>query len=122
MNARLVMKQYSEKNFESSRKIEKEKLNFGYQSTYITLMGLIVFLLLYYVWILNANATKGYTIRQLEETQKELAVELDRLNVKIAELDSLETMSSDELFQDMVPIEDPNYLVLKENVQFAFKD
>ena len=70
MNARLVMKQYSEKNFESSRKIEKEKLNFGYQSTYITLMGLIVFLLLYYVWILNANATKGYTIRQLEETQK----------------------------------------------------
>lgn len=122
MNARLVMKQYSEKNFESSRKIEKEKLNFGYQSTYITLMGLIVFLLLYYVWILNANATKGYTIRQLEETQKELKVELDRLNVKIAELDSLETMSSDELFQDMVPIEDPNYLVLKENVQFAFKD
>ena len=85
-------------------------------------MGLIVFLLLYYVWILNANATKGYTIKQLEETQKELEVELDRLNVKIAELDSLETMSSDELFQDMVPIEDPNYLVLKENVQFAFKD
>ena len=122
MNARLVMKQYSEKNFESSRKIEKEKLNFGYQSTYITLMGLIVFLLLYYVWILNANATKGYTIRQLQETQKELEVELDRLNVKIAELDSLETMSSDELFQDMIPIEDPNYLVLKENVQFAFKD
>ena len=116
------MKQYQEKNFESLRKREKEKLNFGYQSTYITLMGLIVFLLLYYVWILNANATKGYTIIQLEKTQKELKVELDRLNVKIAELDSLETMSSDELFQDMVPIEDPNYLVLKDTVQFALKD
>ena len=116
------MKQYREKNFETQRKIEKEKLNFGYQSTYIALMWLIVFLLLYYVWIINANATKGYTIIQLEKTQKELKVELDRLNVKIAELDSLETMGSDEVFQDMVPIEDPNYLVLKENVQYAFKD
>ena len=122
VNARLVMKQYNEKLFSSARKLEKEKLHFWYQSTYITLLGLIVFLLLYYVWILNANATKGYMIKELENTQNELKVELDRLNVKIAELDSLETISSDEIFEQMLPIEDPNYLVLKENVQYVYKD
>ena len=116
------MKQYNEKLFSSARKLEKEKLHFWYQSTYITLLGLIVFLLLYYVWILNANATKGYMIKELENTQNELKVELDRLNVKIAELDSLETISSDEIFEQMLPIEDPNYLVLKENVQYVYKD
>ena len=120
MNARLVMKQYTERNFSSSRKIEKEKLNFWYQSTYITLLGLIVFLLLYYVWILNANATQGYTIRQLEKSQKTLKEELDRLDVKIAELDSLENISSDEVFDNMLPIEDPNYLVIKQWVQYVY--
>ena len=31
---------------------------FGINTTYIALFSIIVFLLLYYVWILNANATK----------------------------------------------------------------
>lgn len=114
------MKQYSEIPFSSQRKVEKEKLNFWYQSTYVTLLWLIVFLLLYYVWILNANATQGYTIIQLEKTQKELKIELDRLNVKIAEIDSLENISSNEIFQNMVPVEDPNYLVMKEAVQYVY--
>lgn len=85
-------------------------------------MGLIAFLLLYYVWILNANATQGYTIRKLEKSQNELKVELDRLDVKIAEIDSLNTIRADETFEDMVPVEDPNYLVIKEGVQYVYNN
>lgn len=114
------MKQHPEIHFSSQRKREKEKLTFGYQSTYMTLLWLIGFLLLYYVWILNANATQGYSIRKLEKVQNELKVELDRLDVKIAELDSLENISSDELLQDMIPIEDPNYLVIKESDKYVY--
>lgn len=112
MNPKLVVRE-PQKNFFSRRKRDQEKLQFGYQSTYIALISVIGFLLIYYVWILNANATQGYTIRQLEKTQNELKVELDRLNVKIAELDSLDSVSSDELFDNMEAIEDPDYLVIK---------
>ena len=109
------------KSFLSERKRNKEKLQFGYQSTYIALLGVIGFLLIYYVWTLNANATQGYTIRDLENTGKELKVELERLDVKIAELESTESISSDEQLQDiMEEYEDPNYLVIKENVQYVY--
>lgn len=85
-------------------------------------MSIISFLLVYYVWILNANATQWYNIRQLEKTQNELKVELDRLNVKIAELESLDSVSSDDIFNNMEPIEDPDYLVIKEGVQYVYNN
>ncbi|NDK09967.1 hypothetical protein GW846_04255 [Candidatus Gracilibacteria bacterium] len=122
MNPRLIHKQHPDSHFSSMRKQEKEKLTFGYQSTYSALLGLIGFLLLYYVWILNANATQGYTIRQLEKNQNELKVELDRLNVKIAEIDSLDSIGAEDALNNMQQVEDPNYLVYKSNVQYVFKN
>lgn len=121
MNPRLVVRE-PQKNFFSRRKRDQEKLQFGYQSTYVALMSIISFLLVYYVWILNANATQWYNIRQLEKTQNELKVELDRLNVKIAELESLDSVSSDDIFNNMEPIEDPDYLVIKEGVQYVYNN
>jgi len=122
VNPRLIHKQHPDSHFSSMRKQEKEKLTFGYQSTYSALLGLIGFLLLYYVWILNANATQGYTIRQLEKNQNELKVELDRLNVKIAEIDSLDSIGAEDALNNMQQVEDPNYLVYKSNVQYVFKN
>jgi len=111
------------KSFLADRKRNKDKLLFGYQSTYMALLGVIGFLLLYYVWILNANATQGYTIRNLENTGKELKVELERLNVKIAELESSENISSDEELQNMMEeYEDPNYLVIRNDIQYVYNN
>lgn len=110
-------------SFLSKRKQNQDKLQFGYQSTYMILLGLIGFLLLYYVWILNANATQGYTIRELEDTQKELKVELERLDVKIAEIESSESIGSDKTLESiMEEYQDPNYLVIKENVQYVYNN
>jgi hypothetical protein len=109
------------KSFLSSRKKDKDKLQFGYQSTYIALLGVIGFLLIYYVWILNANATQWYTIRELENAGKELKVELERLDVKIAELESSQSISSDEGIQNMMEeYEDPNYLVIRDDIQYVY--
>lgn len=121
MNPRIVVRE-PQKSFFSRRKREKEKLNFWYRSTYVTLVSLIGFLLIYYVWILNANATQGYTIRDLENTQKELKIELERLEVKIAELDSLDTITSDSIFEDMENVEDPDYLVIKNGIQYVYNN
>lgn len=122
MNPRLVMNRQSE-SFLAERKRNKEKLQFGYQSTYMILLGLIGFLLIYYVWILNANATQWFAIRDLENTQKQLKVELDRLDVKIAEIESSRSIESDETLKwIMEEYEDPDYLVIKDNVQYVYNN
>ena len=77
-------------------------------------------MLLYYVWILNVNATKGYNIKELEIEKKQLLMEKELLDVKIAELESLSTILSDDDLQNMERIDNPSYLVVKENVQYVY--
>lgn len=107
-------------DFYSKRKKTKEKLDFWITSTYITLLSLIVCLLLYYVWILNVNATKWYNIRILEIEKRNLLIEKELLDVKIAELESLSNILQKEDTKEMEKVEDPDYLVIKENVQYVY--
>ncbi|MDR1988034.1 MAG: hypothetical protein LBQ24_04765 [Candidatus Peribacteria bacterium] len=77
-------------------------------------------LLLYYVWMLNASATQGYTIRDLEVEKNKLLMEKAKLDVQIAELDSLSNIMNSTDLQNMEKIENPNYLVIKDNVQYTY--
>jgi len=79
-------------------------------------------MLLYYVWILNVNATKGYNIRKLEIEKKQLLMEKEILDVKIAELESLSTILSDDDLQNMQRVKDPKYLVIKDDVQYVYNN
>ena len=108
------------RSFLSNRKKEKDKFNFWVTSTYIALLSIISLLLLYYVWILNVNATKGYNIRELEIEKKVLLMEKELLDVKIAELESLSTILQEEDLQNMKRVEDPEYLVIKDDVQYVY--
>ena len=108
------------RSFFSKRKKEKEKFDFGITSTYIALLSLISLLLLYYVWILNVNATKGYDIRDLENEKKVLLMEKELLDVQIAELESLSTILQDDDLQNMQRIWEPDYLVIKDDVQYVY--
>lgn len=119
MNSTIINKDLK-KNFFSKRKREKENFNFWVTSTYIALLSLISLLLLYYVWILNVNATKGYNIRELEIEKKMLLMEKELLDVKIAELESLSTILWDDDLQNMEKIWDPEYLVIKDDVQYVY--
>ncbi len=111
------------KSYSSERKQDKEKFKIGIASTFITLLSLISMLLLYYVWILNVNATKWYNIRNLEIEKKNLLMEKELLDVKIAELESLSKIlwEQDDL-QNMVKVEEPEYLVVKENGEYVFNE
>lgn len=107
-------------NFLSERKKEKESFNFWVQSTFIALLSMISLLLLYYVWILNVNATKGYEIRELEIEKKMLLMEKEILDVKIAELESLSTILKDDDLQNMERVWEPEYLVIKDDIQYVY--
>jgi len=119
VNPRLIIRE-PQTNFHSKRKKEKEKLNSWYQSTYIALVWFIVFLLIYYVWTINANATQGYEIRSLENVSKQLKDDLNRLESTISELDSANTIISDDMSKSMEQAYDPNYLVIKDDTQYVY--
>ncbi|QFR38701.1 hypothetical protein A9Q91_00510 [Candidatus Gracilibacteria bacterium 28_42_T64] len=120
MNSRKIMTNNLKSNFFSKRKSDKEKLNFSITSTYITMLSFISILLLYYVWILNVNATKGDNIRQLEIEKRNLLIEKELLDVKIAELESLSTILQEDDLEDMEKVTDPDYLVIKEGVKYVY--
>ncbi len=119
MNPKLITHD-SHNNFFSRRKKERDKLNIGYQKTYIGLVGFIVFLLIYYVWTINVNATQGYEIRQLQNMKRELKNDLNRLESTISELDSSNTILSDDMSKHMEQSYDPQYLVIKEEKQYVY--
>lgn len=117
-----LLKKDFKNRFFSQRKNEKEKYKFGVQSTYIVLLTLICGMLLYYILMLNTTATKGYNIIKLEEEKNRLVTELGRLNQKIADIESLDTIRSGDDTKLMEPVEDAEYLVVKENVQYVYNN
>ncbi len=121
MNSKILIKNFGW-SFSSKRKKDKENFNLWMTSTYITMITVIAGLLLYYVWILNVNATKGYNIRELEIEKRQLEIERELLEVKIAELESLSSILKDDDIKHMEKVENPDYLVIKEWVQYVYKN
>ena len=113
-----VMTTNLKNNFYSQRKKEKDKFQVWVTSTYIIMLSFISVLLLYYVWMLNANATKWENIRQLTNQMEQLKLERQRLDVRISEVESLDTIEQDR--KGMETIEDPDYLVIKDNVNYVY--
>lgn len=121
MSHKVIIKSFKP-TFLSKRKKEREKFKLWLTSTYLIMLSVIAGLLLYYVWILNVNATKWYNIRQLEIEKRELQVAKELLDVKIAELDSLQIILKKEATKSMEKVENPNYLVIKEGVRYVYNN
>lgn len=107
--------------FVSKRWQEKQNVKFDINSTYVIMVGFICLLIIYYIWIINVNATKWFSVRQLEIEKKNLLIEKEQLDVKIAELESLDSIK-DEDKQNMDKVENPDYLVIKEGVNYVYKN
>lgn len=107
--------------FLSNRNEENKSFASWLRSTYIIMSTLIWWLLLYYIWILNVNATLWYSIRELENEETNLMVEKDLLDVKIAELESLGAILSEEDVKNMEKVIEPEYVVVRNDVQYVYK-
>lgn len=119
MNPKAVLKDYRS-NFRSVRKQTREEFVFWIRSTYMIMLGVIASLLVYYVWILNVNATQGYNIRQLQTEKRALLLEKELLDVKIAELESLDSILNSDDMKDMEKVENPDYVVIKNDTQYVY--
>lgn len=119
MNPKMNLKDF-EKNFFSKRKQEKENFLLWINKTYTTILSFIVLLFVYYVWTLNVNATKWFSIRQLEIEKTNLLVEKELLDVKIAELESLTSIMKKDDSHSMEEAINPNYIVVKEWAKYVY--
>ena len=110
--------------FISKRWKEKQNIKFDISFTYVIMISFIFILLIYYIWIINANATKWFSIRQLEQEKKNLMIEKEQLEVKIANLESIDGIKEEnmESIDNMENVENPDYLVIKEWVNYVYKD
>ena len=120
MNANLLVMKKGNLPFFSLRKTTRENYRLSFRETYILALGLIGVLGIYYVFVLNVNATKGYNLRTLEIARKNAIFEENLLNIKIAEAESLSNLTNASYVKGMEQIETPEYIVLKEGI-FTYK-
>lgn len=114
MNPNIIVMKKWRLPFFSERKTTRENYKLSFTKTYIIALLMIGFLWIYYVWTLNVNATKWYKIRNLEIQRRDLVFKENLLNMKIAEVQSLNNVANDPTTLVMETIENPKYLVLKE--------
>ena len=80
---------------------------------YIVLISLIALFGVYYVWILNLNATKGYNVRELQVKNRELSFQENLLDIRIAEGQSIGVVMSSPLIATMQDVTSPHFLIMK---------
>ncbi len=115
MNANVLVMKKGNFPFFSSRKTSRENFRLSFTETYVLALGLIGILGIYYVFMLNVNATKGYNVRNLEIERKNLVFEQNLVNIKIAEAESLSSISENPSIGKMDLIDTPRYLVMKDS-------
>ena len=92
-----------------------KRLIFSASFRAVLLVFIFVFSFLY-VWQTNVIATKGYEISDLEGNIKELEIENRRLEVKIAEHTSMNSIQDRLGNSELVPVDHVTYLTLTDSV------
>lgn len=111
------------REFISNRTKNKDEVTKWVNSTFVTMISLIVFLFIYYLWTINANATLWYDIRELEIQISQLKSEKDIVETRIDKIKSLDNISRDkESIIDMKDINNPISLIIKDDVQYVYNN
>ena len=118
MNANVLVAKKWHIPFFSERKAAREHYRLSFTQTYILAIVMIALLGVYYVWVLNENATKGYNIRTLQVKNRELSFQENLLDIRIAEGQSIGTVMNSTVIASMQAVERPTFLVTKwEQIQ-----
>jgi hypothetical protein len=121
MNANVLVAKKWHISFFSERKAARENFHLSFTQTYVLAIMMIAFLWVYYVWILNQNATKGYNIRNLQVSYRELLFKENLLDIRIAEGRSIDAIVNSPVVARMENVEKPSFLVLKDS-RFTLPD
>ena len=115
VNANVLVAKKWHLSFFSERKAARENFRLSFTQAYVLAIVLIASLGIYYIWILNQNATKWYKIRELQSQNKELTFQENLLDIRIAEGKSIDTIISSSIILSMQTVESPSFLVMQEN-------
>ena len=58
----------------------------------------------------------------MEQAQQELKDELNRIESKISEFESINTIENSESIQDMQESDELSYVVIRDNVQYVYNN
>lgn len=120
MNPNSILKDY-EKSYSSKRKRKKDEMYFWINSTFSFLLAFISLLFIYYIWILNTNATQWYDIIKLEKEKQDLLLQKELLDVKISNLESLKLIENDDdTLKQMEEVKDPDFAIIRNWVNYAY--
>jgi hypothetical protein len=75
----------------------------------VTIGSIILILALLILFHQNANATKGYQLRNLERERSQLLLEEEVLKMQVAEAQALQSLGGDKRIQAMVELRNPLY-------------
>lgn len=113
MNANILALKKWHISFFSERQAAREHFKLSFTQTYILAIMMIALLGIYYVWMLNQNATKGYNIRNLQVQYRELSFQENLLDIRIAEWKSIDALMKTPLVSTMPSVEKSTFLILK---------
>lgn len=72
-------------------------------------------LLMYYAYLQNQNATRGYNIRTLQAEYKELLFKENLLDIRIAEGKSIDVVMGSDITKSMQNATNSSFLVKKDS-------
>ena len=119
MNANILVAKKWHIPFFSERKAARENYRLTFTQTYVLAIIMIALLWVYYVWILNENATKGYNIRTLQSKNRELSFQENLLDIRIAEGQAVSVIMNSPVVVAMQNVEAPTFLVTKDPIADA---
>jgi hypothetical protein len=71
-------------------------------------------LLIYYAFLQNQNATRGYNVRTLQVEMRALQLKENLLDIRIAEGRSIDTVMNAGIINRMENVSNSSFLVLKD--------
>ena len=87
----------------------------------LVVLGCLVLGVAGYLALTNSLATKGYTIKELQQTLEEMKVTTQRLEAQAAELQSFKTLDDAAIPEGFVAVERVEYLAATPQVGVAVK-
>lgn len=82
----------------------------------VSIGSLILLLALLILFHENANATKGYRLRKLEQQRSQFLLEEEVLKMQVAEQQALERLQDDKRILTMVAVKKPLYTTAESTV------
>lgn len=115
MNANVLVAKKWHIPFFSERKVARDHFRLSFTQTYILALAMICTLLMYYAYLQNQNATRGYNIRTLQSTYRELVFKENLLDIRIAEGKSIDAVMNADIIGKMQDSKNSSFLVMSDS-------